>query len=89
MSNVMWCDPGDHSFKANAPGSVHFQGTQVDENGIRQTVDTDACAEHNPYAPESTKDDVQRRRLTAQAEAELKHVKHSTTDDFDRPNYTD
>jgi hypothetical protein len=72
MSKVLWCDPGNHAFKAGSPGSVNFQGTQIDEDGMTRTVDTDACAEHNPYAPQNLKDDSIRRRLTAEAEHELR-----------------
>src|ERR1700750_575566 len=44
MSSVVWCDYGNHAFKANAPGSAHFNGTEVGENGLTETVSMDACA---------------------------------------------
>ncbi len=49
MSRVLWCDPGNHAFKAGSPGSVNFQGSQTEENGAVTTTDVDACAEHNPF----------------------------------------
>jgi hypothetical protein len=71
MSNVLWCDPGNHAFKAGAAGSIHFQGSQIDDDGKTVTVDTDACAEHNPHAPKATRENAERMRLTAEAEQEL------------------
>jgi hypothetical protein len=49
MSNVLWCDPGDHAFKAGSPGALHFQGTETDENGRTVSSEVDACAKHNPF----------------------------------------
>lgn len=71
MSSVLWCDPGNHAFKAGSPGAIHLNGTQQDENGIQVSIDTDACGEHNPYAPKAVQEQEQRYRLTAEAEAEL------------------
>jgi hypothetical protein len=71
MSNVTWCDPGNHAFKTGTPGAIHFEGTQVNAEGKSESVSTDACPEHNPYAESSVKDNAQRLRLTAEAEQEL------------------
>jgi hypothetical protein len=71
MSNVLWCDNGNHAFKAGAPGAIHFEGTQQDENGSPVTVVTDACAIHNPFAPKDVKDSEERKMLTAEVEEEL------------------
>jgi hypothetical protein len=63
MSKVLWCDPGDHDFKAGAPGSTHFTGTMIDNDGKTVTVDQDACRLHNPYAQKN--DDLDRQALTS------------------------
>lgn len=47
VSNVKWCDPGDHAFKANTPGAVSFTGQQNDDQGIPQTVQMDVCGVHS------------------------------------------
>jgi hypothetical protein len=72
MSSVLWCDKGDHAFNAKAPGSAHFEGTQIDENGANVFVTQDICAEHNPNAPVSTQHRAQLTRLTNEASDELK-----------------
>ncbi len=71
MSRFLWCDPGDHPFKAGTPGSAHFQGTQTDQNGAQQTLTQDVCPEHNPYATIEQKENAERKRLTREAAAEL------------------
>ena len=48
MSTVLWCDYGNHSFKANSPGSAHFNGTEVNEDGLNVSVSMDACSDHRP-----------------------------------------
>jgi len=47
MSNVLWCDPGSHAFKAGEPGSQSFVGTTVDVDGNSVSQKMDACAEHS------------------------------------------
>lgn len=47
MSNVLWCDPGNHAFKAGQPGSQSFQGTTRDEEGNPIRIEMDACSEHS------------------------------------------
>ena len=47
MSNVLWCDPGDHAFKAGMPGSQRFNGTVIGEDGESITQLMDACPEHS------------------------------------------
>lgn len=47
VSQVKWCDNGEHAFKANEPGSQSFQGTEYDENGTAQQVQRDVCAKHS------------------------------------------
>jgi hypothetical protein len=74
MSKVLWCDPGDHPFKADAPGSATLQGSQVDDNGMRQEVTQDVCVTHNPYASQTAKDNAVRAQLTAAAETELNRL---------------
>ena len=46
MSKVLWCDKGNHPFKAGEIGSQQIQGTIVDENGIQQVVTMDCCRLH-------------------------------------------
>lgn len=53
MSNVQWCDPGNHAFKAGEKGSQSFNGTQVNEEGIPVTVRMDACSKHS-FRPMAT-----------------------------------
>lgn len=48
MSNVLWCDPGDHAFKKGAPGSMHFDGSSIGEDGSTIDQSMDMCADHNP-----------------------------------------
>jgi hypothetical protein len=48
MSNVLWCDYGDHAFKAGAPGSGDFEGTYYAEDGTPVREKRHACGEHNP-----------------------------------------
>lgn len=48
MSQVLWCDYGDHAYKASEPGSVSFSGQQYDENGVSQQMQMHACRKHNP-----------------------------------------
>lgn len=48
MSNVLWCDPGEHAFKDGAKGSIHFDGSGVDDDGKTVNETFDACIEHNP-----------------------------------------
>lgn len=52
MSKVLWCDPGNHAFKAGSPGSIHFQGSSVGDNGEQINSDVDACIDHNPFRAE-------------------------------------
>jgi len=47
VSKVLWCDPGDHAFKANTPGAMSFTGQQTDEKGVPQTVSMDVCGVHS------------------------------------------
>ncbi len=46
VSAVKWCDPGDHAFKANIPGSQSFTGQERDENGSVTEVSMDMCPRH-------------------------------------------
>lgn len=69
LSKVSWCDYGNHAFKASEPGSSTFQGSQVDEKGMTQTVDMDACRDHNPMR--AAFEQVELKALTQKAEAEL------------------
>jgi hypothetical protein len=48
MSNVLWCDYGDHAFKRGTPGSASFDATSVDDNGQNVNATMDACPTHNP-----------------------------------------
>lgn len=50
MSDVKWCDPGDHAFKAGCPGSQSMTGSEVDADGIARQVNMHACAQH-AYGP--------------------------------------
>lgn len=71
MSTVLWCDKGDHAFKAGVPGALHFTGTQTDEDGRQVDMTQDICPEHNPYAPVKLRENAERKTLTAKAEEEL------------------
>lgn len=71
MSKVLWCDRGDHAFKADAPGSTTLTGEQVDDNGVRVRVEEDICPEHNPFL-KAKREREEKAALTAKAEAELR-----------------
>lgn len=49
VSTVSWCDPGDHPFKAGAPGSAHYTAEAIGDDGSRQAMDMDACRDHSPF----------------------------------------
>lgn len=51
VSQVNWCDVGEHAYKANEPGSQSFQGTEYDANGDARQVRKDVCATHS-FQPE-------------------------------------
>lgn len=70
MSNVLWCDNGDHAYKAGQPGSISFNAEQYDENGAVQQVKQHACADHNPFKKQYQ--EAQLAALTEQAADELK-----------------
>jgi len=46
MSAVLWCDPGDHAFKANVPGAQSATMTVRNEEGVPEQQQFDACPEH-------------------------------------------
>lgn len=46
LSNVKWCDAGDHAFKAGTPGSQSATMQEADEDGIMRSVNMDMCADH-------------------------------------------
>lgn len=48
MSNVSWCDYGNHAFKKGVPGSSNFTANVTGEDGSMQTQNLDACPDHNP-----------------------------------------
>lgn len=50
VSNVTWCDYGDHAFKTGEKGSASFAGTEFGNNGQPIEVRMDACNKHNPMA---------------------------------------
>lgn len=70
MSNVAWCDYGNHAFKKGEEGSSSFQGTEV-VDGITTTVNMDACTDHNPL-------NIQRQANRLQISPE--HYKDLTND---------
>jgi hypothetical protein len=48
VSNVKWCDSGNHAFKAGVDGSASFEGVNyVDGKPVSATQDV--CPKHNPY----------------------------------------
>jgi hypothetical protein len=55
VSTVSWCDPGNHPFKAGAPGSVDYTASVVNAEGRRETLVMDACADHSPFNPPEAK----------------------------------
>ncbi len=46
MSQVAWCDPGDHAFKKNSPGAQSLDIMQRDDQGAEQRVTLDICGKH-------------------------------------------
>lgn len=82
MSKVLWCDRGDHPFKAGALGSSNFEGTMIDDNGINQHVSEDVCADHNPL--NAAKREAEARRAI---EAELRRDYPTTP--VSAPPFTD
>lgn len=71
MSNVTWCDPGNHSFKANEPGSTHYSAQEIDENGNPVIGEVDACKLHNPFRPKpETNGDAIMRELKSHTVAD-------------------
>ena len=46
VSDVKWCDAGNHAFKAGTPGSQTFRGTYVNEEGMSVVANIDTCPEH-------------------------------------------
>jgi hypothetical protein len=50
MSSVVWCDPGNHAFKAGTRGSQSMTGTEYDDNGNPAQVRMDICPEHTQKA---------------------------------------
>lgn len=69
MSNVSWCDLGDHAFKSGEPGSTTYTGTQFDENGRPVQTTIDACREHNPFRKQFEQAEL--KALTEKAMGEL------------------
>jgi len=47
VSAVLWCDKGDHAFKAGTPGSQSFRGETVGRDGQPEIVFMDVCPEHS------------------------------------------
>lgn len=45
VSTVLWCDSGNHAFKAGRPGSQSVQGSEINEEGISVSVQQDVCPE--------------------------------------------
>jgi hypothetical protein len=46
MSQVAWCDPGDHAFKKNSPGAQSLDIMQRDDEGEAERVTLDICGAH-------------------------------------------
>lgn len=46
MSRVAWCDPGDHAFKADTPGSQSGSMSVNGPDGTRKEIQYDACPKH-------------------------------------------
>lgn len=57
MSEVKWCDPGDHAFKAGTKGAQSMSMTVQEEdekgNPVPKLVAFDACPEHG-FRPTAT-----------------------------------
>lgn len=51
MANVLWCDPGNHPYKADEPGSFSGTGVVYLPDGKQENRRQDVCAEHNPANP--------------------------------------
>jgi hypothetical protein len=62
MSQVSWCDPGNHAFKAGIDGSASFEGVNY-VDGKPVNARQDVCPKHNPY---NATVDIE-RAITAQA----------------------
>lgn len=89
MSTVLWCDKGEHAFKAGMPGAAHFTGTQTDEDGRQIDVVQDMCPMHNPYAPANLREEAERKALTAMAESELNRRSTAQTNFYQGGNNAD
>lgn len=48
MGAVLWCDPGDHPFKADAKGSFRGSAQIIGDDNQPHSETMDACATHNP-----------------------------------------
>lgn len=48
MSDVKWCDLGDHAFKAGVEGSGGYTGTQYGPDGAAHQGRIDHCPNHKP-----------------------------------------
>jgi hypothetical protein len=59
MSNVSWCDYGDHAFKRGAEGSASFSGTEYDSAGRPVDTKMDTCSDHNPLNIQRNADRLQ------------------------------
>lgn len=46
MSQVLWCDRGDHAFPASQPGSQSGNVSEVGDDGVAIQKRIDICAEH-------------------------------------------
>lgn len=46
VSTVVWCDLGDHAFKADSPGSQSLNVVQRGDDGEEKRVMMDMCAKH-------------------------------------------
>lgn len=51
MSEILWCDPGNHQFNANDPDRKTWneQQSYADANAGKKPLRFDACGEHRGY----------------------------------------
>jgi hypothetical protein len=74
MSNVSWCDYGDHAFKTGSTGAASFEVSEINDEGQSVRTTMDACGEHNPL---NVRREAARYQLTPEAYEVLNKAENS------------